>query len=527
MSVLLVSDSTGINESDGRFRIAGMPLSAIAFLLLSVLIDLLWSHYQLLWTDEFYTLETASVSSIAQLVHLQLATPISIDTVAYNSAAHAAIGIFGASAFAIRLPAMCGYLLMQVCLFYFVRRITTERAATFALAFPALIGCAMYSIQARSYGFLLGLAALAMVSWQAATRRESKRTIALVVLSFSVAIAINTHYYGVLLLIPLCGAELFRTFERRRVDVPVYLSIAAGMAGIIILVPFARSVSQFRDHYFLKGVDYHFISHSYLWLLVGYEGMSVSMQHFIGITVTSFLLAMVAGFIYFPSRFTVRLPHAEAVFILLLAALPLFGFLLAYFVTKVIEGRYILPTVIGMTALLAILIAPILGNKIIGRIVLASLFVAIAGIGVLRIRSEKEQAAGTLKSLVLNSLTRRSLEEIPDQPIYVSNPGLFQTLGYYAPSSNIRSRITLVYSRDEEMLNQNNDYLSITGANMRAAGIPHIVPYESVSINGTERLFLLLHNPWDWTDRALADSHAQITYLGPAYGGDLVSVRFP
>jgi hypothetical protein len=53
------------------------------------------------------------------------------------------------------------------------------------------------------------------------------------------------------------------------------------------------------------------------------------------------------------------------------------------------------------------------------------------------------------------------------------------------------------------------------------------VPYELVSKPGTEHLLLLYHNPWDWTDQALSASHAQITYLGQVYGGDLVSIRFP
>jgi uncharacterized membrane protein len=151
-----------------------MPLSAIAFLLLSATIMLIRSHYHLLWADEFGVFYTVSISSLARLIHLQLTRPVVFDPLVYSISAHASIGLFGESAFAIRLPSMCGYLLMQACLFYFVRRIASEDAATFALAFPALMGVSSYAVQARPYGLLLGLSALAMLSWQTATRRDSR-----------------------------------------------------------------------------------------------------------------------------------------------------------------------------------------------------------------------------------------------------------------------------------------------------------------------------------------------------------------
>ena len=166
MGVSLIPNSSDTTGSQRQFRIVGMPISAIVFLILTAVIALLWSHYQLLWTDEFYSLETDSVASVARLVHIQLTTPTSLDPLAYHIFAHAAIRLFGVGSFAIRLPSICGYLLMQICLFYFVRRITIERAAIFALAFPALVGIVTYSVQARPYGLLLGLSALAMVSWQ-------------------------------------------------------------------------------------------------------------------------------------------------------------------------------------------------------------------------------------------------------------------------------------------------------------------------------------------------------------------------
>jgi hypothetical protein len=509
-----------------------MPLSAIAFLLLSATIMLVWSHSHLLWADEFGVLDTVSISSVARYIHLQLTTPVVPDPLVYSICAHASIYFFGADAFAIRLPSMCGYLLMQVCLYYFVRRIASEHAATFALAFPALMGVSIYAVQARPYGLLLGLCALSMLSWQTVTRNDSRRTLALVVLSLSLILAINTHYYGVLLFIPLCTAESIRILERRRADVPVLLSIGAGMAGILVLLPFAHALAPFHA-YVMNDVNYHFITHSYLWMMMGNADLGVPVQyivpaqHILGIVAAVLLVIPIWGFWHKRPGLTILLPRAEAVFMALLAALPVFGYVVAHCVTKFMEGRYILPALIGIAALLAVSIAPLLQNKTIGRVVLVSLFVAIAVTGVQHIRTEIELAQGTMASLVLTPETQRNLAMFPGYPVYVMNPGVFQVVGYYSPSPDIRSRITLIYSQNEERPHRYSDYLSITSANLRGYGVQNVVPYESVSRYGTEQLFLLYHNSVDWTDEALKDSHARISPLGQVYGGELVSARFP
>jgi 4-amino-4-deoxy-L-arabinose transferase-like glycosyltransferase len=147
-----------------RFALTGVPWPAFAFLALTAAISLLWSHFKLLGWDEFLELWTDSAPSIGQVVHIQRNWPISLDPLAYHAITHAAIQLFGAGAFAIRLPSLLGFLLMQICLFVYVRRIGGERAAIFALAFPALTATLYFSAEGRPYGLLLGLCALALVS---------------------------------------------------------------------------------------------------------------------------------------------------------------------------------------------------------------------------------------------------------------------------------------------------------------------------------------------------------------------------
>src|SRR5204863_4147071 len=131
------------------------------------------------------------------------------------------VRVFGAGPFAMRLPSLVGFLTMQVCLFVFVRRIANARAAVVAIAFPALTSAFFFSLDGRPYGMMIGLIAVAMICWQTVTRYESNRTFALIMLALAIALTINVHYFGMLLLVPLCIAELYRSMKRRRIDFAV------------------------------------------------------------------------------------------------------------------------------------------------------------------------------------------------------------------------------------------------------------------------------------------------------------------
>ena len=521
------------SNEDRRSRDAwGIPPMGVAFLVLTVMLALARSHAHMIWTDEFYALESDSVPSALSLIHNQLRTPISLDPIVYNLSAHAAIDVFGPGAFAIRLPSLCGYLLMQICLFVFVRRIAGERAAIFALAFPALIGNFAYAVQARPYGMLLGWAALAMVSWQTATRKSEAgqhRTGALVWLALAVALAINTHYYGVLLLVPLCGAELYRSVRRKRLDWPVIAALALGTASIAVLVPFAKAVAPFQAHYFeLRQVEYHFLTHAYPWMLVGTADVTNRVQHAISLTLGVLLALVMWSFLAFRKGFHFVLPSAEAVFVVLLTALPFYAFVLALYVTKVVEGRYALPAVIGIIALLAMAMAPVMQDAWRARIVFGLLFVAIVIATGVRVRIDKAEARQTLAELSVAPEVVQMLDATPDKPIYVMTASVFQVASYYAPNVALRHRLKLFYSNDDEMRVRHSDHLTLTVINMHSVLPDKVVSWEALKKMPEPQMLLLFHDPaYDWTDSALARNGAKQQYLGRGfYGGDLVSVQF-
>jgi 4-amino-4-deoxy-L-arabinose transferase-like glycosyltransferase len=500
-------------------------LLAVLFLLLTATLSLLWSHHKLMSQDEFFVLQTDSVATVSQLIHIQRTTPISLDPLAYHLLAHASMRVFGVKAFALRLPSFLGYLLMQVCLFFFVRKVVGDRAAVFALAFPALTATLFYSAEARPYGLLLGLYALTLLSWQCASRRSSAW--ALPLLSISVALTLNAHYFGILLLIPLCAAEISRSIQQRRIDIPVVSAIILGMAAIVFVLPFQRAAAEFRQHYYNGGtVGLRAITQSYRALFVDYTHAALRTQHFAAAIFVLCAVALIAGSIYRLRNRTLSLPLPEAVFAITLAALPFFGFLLARFVTHSIEVRYVLGAIIGITVLLAAVLAPALRRDATYRLGIFFLFVAVLVTGVIHIHSEALTSEQLRMSLILTPEQKAAVLASPSQLLYIQDIGHFEVASYYEPDLIVGSHMALLYSRDEELRWDQHDTVSLTAMHMRAfTGFP-IVSYEQLRAQPGPHVLVLFHSGWDWTDQALAEDRAEITPLGPAVGGDVVSVRF-
>ena len=513
-------------QSHRRFRIAGMPLSAIAFLILTAAVSLLASHYSLIHGDDLLELWVDNVANIHQLFHIQSSLPLAIDPFFYHGLTFLEIRLFGISPIALRLPSLLGFLLMQGCLFYFVRRVASQRAAVFALALPMFTVVFGFTILVRPYGLLLGLFGLAMLSWQTALRRKSHRAWALAFLALTIALAINTHYYGVLLVVPLCAAELVRACQGRRLDLPVLLSIGAGMAGAVFLLPFLKGASQFRANYQAAPVPRQAITHSYNFILLGHSAFSTNINHLLAIGLALIVaLVLYSCFLQLRSK-TLNLPNAEFVFLVTLAALPFFGFLLGRFVTHAMEPRYVLGSVIGIAALLAIALAPLLRNNTVGRIALLLMFATFACNGITGLRAAPRARQDALAPLILSPQVKAAILASPSKLLYLQDIDLFGFMDYYEPDADVRSHMALVYSMDEEM-RWNHIDASIFVIHLKSFTSYTILPYEGIATQPGEHIFVVEQGGWNWIEQAFAAEHVDLKYVGKLGGNDVLSVRFP
>jgi uncharacterized membrane protein len=506
----------------------------VLFVLVTAALSLAWSHAKLMSQDEMYAFQTYSVRSVAKLVQVQRTEPISLDPLLYPLLAHAGMKAFGDGAFALRLPALLGFLLMQVCLFFFVRRLAGERAGVVAVAFPALTATLFYSAEGRPYGLMLGLYALVLLSWQVATqeRGNRRRGWALMGLAAAIALTINAHYFGILLLVPLCAAEGFRSLQRRRTDWPVVVAIYAGMAGFAATWPFLKAAGEFRRNYYNAGsVGPHDITRAYRSIFVDYTQMSMPAQHLWMVVLVAFAAALAWGCArqIFGREMRwrgPRIPAAEWVLLLVLAALPICGYLLARYVTHSIEVRYVLGAAVAISAMVAVVIGPWLRRDRVFAAVMVVLGVGIMGAGAARTHAEQKKTEARLASLALPAEVKAALDANPDGRLYMQDMGAFEEDCYYEPDADVRARMTLVYSRAEELRWNRHDTMALTAMHIeRFTGLP-VVPYEELRARPGEHLFVLYHTGWDWTDQAFAEDGARVRPVGRTMGGDVAAVEF-
>jgi uncharacterized membrane protein len=508
------------------------------FVCVTAAMSLGWSQHKLMSQDEMYEFQTDSVRSVAELVHVQKTWPISLDPLAYHALSHGAMQVLGVGAFAQRLPALAGFLLMQVCLYFFVRNMAGERAGAIAAAFPALTATLFYSAEGRPYGLLLGLYALALLSWQGSVREPTSqrrdvghprggRVWALVGLAVAIAATINAHYFGILLLVPIWAAECWRTQARRRVDWPVVAAIAVGMSGFLATRPFLKAAGEFRKNYYNGGgVGLHDITRAYRTLFVDYTKMSMPVQHVWMAVLVVFAAALAWGCWWVWRGSEVRIPAAEWVLMLALAALPFCGYLLARFVTHAIEVRYVLGAVVAISALAAIAVSEWLRRDAVFNAALVVLGLGILGTGAVRIHAEQRKTAERLASLVLPAEVKAALLANADGRLYVQDMGAFEEDRYYEPDPDVKARMTLVYSSAEELRWNRHDTMALTAMHLQHFTDLPVVDYESVKAMPGEHIFLMQHTGWDWTDEAFAADGATVRGLGQAMAGDVAAVKF-
>jgi hypothetical protein len=197
------------------------------------------------------------------------------------------------------------------------------------------------------------------------------------------------------------------------------------------------------------------------------------------------------------------------------------------FVTHSIEVRYVLSAIIAISIFFAIAVEPWLQRHLSSTTATALLAFGILLAGVLRIQDEQVKSAQELALLVLPPAIRAQLLSAPDSHLYIQDMGNFEVASYYEPDPEVRSRITLLYSHDDELRYDRHDTASLTAEHMQHFTALHIVPYAELKATPGDHLLVLYHSGWDWTDQALTADHAYITSLGPAFGGDAVVVNSP
>ena len=503
-----------------------------SILLLTATLSLVWSHARLLWNDEFLSFYTDSVATLHQVILVQLHNPISLDPPTYHLLSHLSMDVLGRNAIALRLPALAGFLLFQLCLFFFVRRLASPRSAILAMAVPLLTASFRYSVEGRPYGLLLGLYASALLCWQLATEQDAptqtptrSRILPLAGLTLSIALAITSHYFGVLILIPIALGELARTLIRKRLDLGVLTALILGLASIGLILPFQRALLVYRQHYYVKGVNPHDISQGYRELFVRYGAWPLPLQKLAAALMVLLALTLAyAGYQRFKRRPATEHPWLW-VALVSMALLPLFGYLFGRFVTHTMEVRYVIAALIAFAATLGIVLERKLRSTTFYYATVALILIAAVALNTYSILQERRNSAAILASLHPSPALSAQLAANPDAPLYIQSLGLFFVDSYYTADPALRSRITLLYSAPREITYLQHDTYAISAENMKHFTRLPLADENQLQQQPPPHLVIQIHDGWDWTTKAFAAEHATVTPLGDSFGGQAISIQ--
>lgn len=364
------------------------------------------------WYDELFTVELSDLPRFSLILDA-LSDGVDAQPPVLYIATRAARSAFGTSELATRAPALAGVALLAACLFWFVSRRTSPLWGAVTVLMMMASGAFPYAYEARPYGLYLGFSAMALLSWQVAV--ESRfRKLSIAGLWLSLTLAISSHYYAVLVLLPLLLGESVRTLRNRRLDWPVLLSIVLAAPVILFYLPLIQGGVSLTTHVAFPAKI------NVLWGT--YEFILAQAAAPLGFTLVAVLLvAEVAGESR-PALPGLSLPETLACLGFLVLPLP--GYLMARAGGLELTERYLLPVVIG----LAVLATCGLSKAAKRRTASAALFILVLG---------GWFAGRNAYDLRMSGLRRPGPFDVPyvtgadGLPLVVANPVTFLHYRYY------------------------------------------------------------------------------------------------
>lgn len=189
-----------------------------------------------LWNDELFTYYIARLPTFGD-VWDTLASGLEQVPPSFYALTRTSLFALGNGEVALRLPEILGFALMGICVYAFVAHRASPVHGLVALLVPLATRAWQYAYEARGYALVLGFGAAALVCWQRAAEGGRHRRLWCVGLALTLAGAVGSHYYAVLLLAPLLAGELARALRRRRVDWAVVAALAGALLPLVAFAP--------------------------------------------------------------------------------------------------------------------------------------------------------------------------------------------------------------------------------------------------------------------------------------------------
>jgi Dolichyl-phosphate-mannose-protein mannosyltransferase len=403
------------------------------------------ASHKMMWNDELYTFYISRLPGISE-VWSTLLTGAEQTPLLFYLITRASFALFGATELSIRLPEILGFWIMCLCLFWFVSRRTSALYGFISMLFPLGTGAFYYAYDARPYGLVLGFAGLALLCWQSAAEKSTERSsrkIWLAGLCLSLAAAVSSHYYAVLVFLPLAFGEAVRSLSSRRLDLPIWLMFILGAMPLIGFLPLIGSAMSYSSTFWSKP-----------------EWISVPKFYYFLLTPAAVpLTAMLFLSAIYPStpgtrlqtvedhQSLSRLPAHEWAVALGFFLIPVVTVPLCMVFTGAFTDRYVIAAVIGVSIISALAFRRLFFDRpAVTALMILIQFLCFISLGLHYYSQHDKERFGHLQTEGFLQ-SKYSSGNADGLPIAVSDPHTFMKLAHYAPP-NIARRI--IYLADTE-----------------------------------------------------------------------------
>ncbi len=468
--------------------------------------------------DELFTLNIARLPSLLD-VWMALRTGAEQLPPFFYVLTRASLTAFGENNLALRLPAMLGYWVMSLCLFWFVYKRSTALYGLLAMLFALTTGAYYYAFEARPYGLVLGFTGLALLCWQSIIEGK-RRWLSMIGLALSMGAAISCHYYAILLFIPFACGEAARIYWHRRLDILCWIAMAASLIPLIFVWPLIQSARSYSTAFWSQP-SWSNIPGFYYFML---------MSAVLPLTATLILAALYT--VLMPDSLSedkreagtvVRLNRPELAAAIGFLAIPFIAVATAMFITGAFTDRYALAATLGLGILVPFAFHSLLRK----RELLALLLILCLMAGFVR------RAGMTLQESAKRIQTRTETIKLlqtageNDLPVVCSDPHNFLVLSHYAPPE-VGSRLIYLADPEASMLSLGHNSLE-RGMFDLLKPVFHLNVQAYRSYIATGRPFLLCGDPHyflNWVLPDLISSGAQLELKGQYQEIQLFRVTF-
>ena len=377
-----------------------------------------------LWHDEIYSIIIAGLPSLTTIWRAQLA---GLDAMPpFNSMLiHGVFAVVGGGQLSARLSSMFGVWALAIVCFVLVRRRSNTLAGLTAMLLVCCSRAMDVAYEARGYGMMLGLFALAVYCWSEAASNR-RRGLHLPLMAFALAAGMWTHFYSALGVIPILAGEGARSLRSRRPDWGMWVSLViAGVACLplypIIKLAWSQSATYF-SHASLRDIPTAYME---------LEGPLLS-----GWGLAFAVLTALAVLLSPSSKEAARpplpgLPTHELIAVLTILLIPLWAILIgALLASNAFVSRYAVSAVAGFCLVVPVLIARTRSDS--AAFVLCLL---LAGASLYMFRDVRPYAPVFQDPLSYRPIFKRALSE--PTPVVVTGT-LYLQLWYYVPPERHR-----------------------------------------------------------------------------------------